>query len=136
MQAACVWKDVGSSQFFLGNKTSRARRFDAFPNHQILGMGIGTPNIWRGTRAAFRLEYREWKRNISALDKLAWGMELRFPEVLSLFGGLHNRGWTAGALMRFSHVEVELSSFANKIGDREVGLIAPRVLGLELRYVY
>jgi hypothetical protein len=119
VQLALVWKDVGTTQFFIGNSTSQGRRFEAFPNNQSFGIGVGLPNIWRGFRGAIRLEYKEWKRQISFVRKSVLGLELRAPEILSVYAGLRGNLWSLGAGLRFPFVEVCLSTHARFYGEGE-----------------
>ena len=39
-QAGLVWRDIGTTPFFVGSKTSRNRRVAPLPNNQVLGIGI------------------------------------------------------------------------------------------------
>lgn len=117
IQLALVWKDVGTTQFFIGNKTSKNKRFEALPNNQSFGVGVGLPNIWRGTQAAFRVEYREWKRDVSILNKSIVSLELRAARLLSVWTGLRGTRFAGGLGFRFPNVELSLASFSHFLGE-------------------
>lgn len=135
LQVALTWKDVGSTQFFVGQSTSTGRRFDALPNNQSFGVGVGTPNIWRGFGGALRVEYREWKRQVSFLHKTIVAAELRAPEVVSLYAGARGNLWSVGASFRFPYVELSFASYAEDFGENG-GERTGRGISLEMKSVF
>lgn len=132
LQLGLGWRDVGSTQFFLGQKTSRNRRFQSFPNNFAIGAGVGLPKFFGGLRNALRLEYLEAQRDRPVSEKFALGWEARFPVLLSLFGGLRGTSPSGGALLRYEGFEVGFASFAERIGEKSTLV---RFWNLEVRGV-
>ncbi len=132
LQMGIGWRDVGTTQFFLGQKTSKGRRFQALPNNIAVGFGVGTPKIFRGIRNALRVEYLDWNRQAGASEKIAIGWEFRLPVLLSLNAGLKGGRGSGGLLLRYEGVEVGVGSYSELIGDNSV---ATRFWVLEMRGV-
>ena len=134
VQGGLVWKDLGSTQF-LGQATSTGRRFEALPNNQIFGVGLGLPNILDAFRMALRVEYFQWKRNVSWVQKTGVGFEARMPALVSFFSGLSGDRMSAGLTLRFPGFEMDLASVSELLG---VGVDQHKVrnLTLELRSVF
>jgi hypothetical protein len=135
LQLALNWKDIGETQFYLGSQTSKDARFEAFPNQQSIGAGLASPNIWRGTRAVLRLEYKQWFRDVSFWRKTVAAIELRAPKVLTLYAGTRGTVWSAGAAFRFPNIELGVASAGSDFGEG-VSLVTARSLLVELKGVF
>ena len=116
IQAGFIWKDLGTTQF-MGDSTSNGRRFLAIPNNQVIGLGLGTPNILGGVRSAIRLEYKEWYRSVSFWEKIALGLELRSPLVANLQMGISGKRISSGIAFRFPSVEIQLAQVRTLVGQ-------------------
>jgi len=132
LQTSFVWKDIGTSPFTIGNRTSAGRKFRPYPNNQIFGVGLGLPKFTGGIRSTVRLECREWSRSIAARDKLAASYELRLPFWASFRAGVSGSRVSGGAGLRFPSVELDLATYSKLWLDRHNS----RQWVLELRGVF
>jgi hypothetical protein len=135
IQSAFVWRDMGTTQFALGNVASTNRRLQYLPSNMVLGLGIGTPKFSEGIRGALRLEYSQWNRPVPAYEKVAVSAELRFPVVASLSVGFAGKRLSGGLALRFPGIQVDLASYSELIGNAAEAA-AVRSLILELKSVF
>ncbi|NCN39791.1 hypothetical protein GW916_00945 [bacterium] len=139
-QLAIVGKDIGTSKFFkaeglfraLGVSVPFSREFPSYPNDTILGFALKLPNFRDGLRSAFRLEWSQWTRPISAANKVAVSYELRFPTLLSAYVGQRGSHTSGGLGLRFRGVELDLGTFVDLWGNNDA-LEARRAWIMELR---
>jgi len=117
LQAGFVWRDVGTTQFAIGDRTSRGDRMSFLPNNHIIGVGIGLPKFRDGFRSALRIEYGEWTRKVSAADKFAMSYELRLPVWAALSLGYKAKSISGGFSFRFPGFEVELASVSELLNE-------------------
>jgi hypothetical protein len=116
LQAGFVWRDLGTTQF-LGMRTSLGERMPELPNNQSLELGLGLPNFRDGFRTALRVEYSEWTRRVSAIEKLGSSLEFRFPAAATLAVGLRGSRFSGGVGLRFSGLELELATASILLGE-------------------
>jgi hypothetical protein len=130
-----TWKDIGTTQFYLGRKASTNRRFAPWPNNHTVGVGVGMPKLWGQMRNTIRLEYSYWFRQVSMLDKFAASYEVRLPQTANFVVSVRGTRVSGGLMVRFPAFEVEIASHVRLLGEAET-TIASRMTSFELRSVF
>jgi hypothetical protein len=116
-QTGLSWKDVGTTPFFLGQKTSRNRRFEPLRNVAVLGLGLAVPKISGMISNSFRLEYSLDRKTKSLSEDIGVGYEVRFPVLLNLSFGLKGFRPCGGVGLRYSNIEIEAGTFTDHISS-------------------
>jgi hypothetical protein len=117
IQTAFTWRDLGTTQFFLGHKSSQRKRFRRFSNSQNVGIGLGSPLLLDSFRWAVRVEGLDLSENIPVADKMAISSEFRFAEAFSIYTGFRGPSPTFGAQFRLPFIELLVSSFPLYTGN-------------------
>jgi hypothetical protein len=110
---------LGLSGLDLGTPflTTKEAKPAALSARLVVGAGLKIPNIFKNITLGTNLDLYKSFSFIegSVFDYLHFGLEIKFPQFLSIRGGFNQMYWTAGLGIKYWLLEVDFTTYADNI---------------------